>query len=131
MSPEQLSFLNLRTFPARLNVEQAATLLGCQPHDIPILTARGFLEPLGRPKANCTRWYASRAVRRLGDDEKQLSRACQALQDRWRHKNHPGEPSAPRRAKREALTECASKRRSANRHSTPEPEDSSCPATPR
>jgi hypothetical protein len=92
MSPEQRELLNLRTMPARLSVEQAATVLGCRSHDIPILTARGFLHPLGRPLANCTRWYAYRAVRRLADDEKRLSRACEALQSHWQHKNHRREP---------------------------------------
>ena len=35
MNPSE--FLNLKTIPARLNSEQAACLIGCQPHNIPVL----------------------------------------------------------------------------------------------
>jgi len=87
MSPDQRDFLNLRHLPARLSVEQTAQLLGFQAHDIPLLTAKGFLHPLGRPRANSTRWFAAAQVSRLAVDEKRLSRACEALQNHWRIKN--------------------------------------------
>jgi hypothetical protein len=36
----QAEFLNLKTFPARLASDQAAWLIGCQPHNIPAELAR-------------------------------------------------------------------------------------------
>lgn len=94
MSPDQRDFLSLRYLPARLTVEQTAQLLGFYPHDIPLLTAKGFLHPLGKPRANSTKWFAVKEVQRLADDEKRLSRACEALQNHWRDKNSRHAPPA-------------------------------------
>ena len=49
MNQEMERFLNLVNLPARATAEQAAGLLGFAPHEIPILTARGLLKPLGHP----------------------------------------------------------------------------------
>jgi hypothetical protein len=35
--------------PARLTVEEATWVLGCQPHDVPILIASRLLKPLRNP----------------------------------------------------------------------------------
>jgi hypothetical protein len=51
MVPETL--LNCRRLPCRLKAEKAAALIGCLPHDIPILTRAGLMKPLGFPAANC------------------------------------------------------------------------------
>jgi hypothetical protein len=37
MNSQQEQFLNLKTHPARLKVEEAAWYLGFSPHEIPIL----------------------------------------------------------------------------------------------
>ena len=39
MSPQQFQYFTLRSFPARLNVEEVACLLGFKPNYIPILVA--------------------------------------------------------------------------------------------
>jgi hypothetical protein len=46
MNQEMERFLNLVNLPAR---RAGAGLLGFSPHEIPILTARGLLKPLGHP----------------------------------------------------------------------------------
>jgi hypothetical protein len=50
MKEEQHRFLTLPgRLPARLTAEQTAWVLGCQPHDVPILMAARLLKPLGHP----------------------------------------------------------------------------------
>jgi hypothetical protein len=49
MNSQHEQFLNLKTFPARVRVEEAALLLGFSVHEIPILAAHGLIKPLGHP----------------------------------------------------------------------------------
>ena len=71
--------------PARLNVEQAAVVLGFQPHDIPILVACGLLSPLGRRDRgkNTTKYFAWVDIDQRRTDAKWLSKATEAVQTRW------------------------------------------------
>lgn len=78
--------------PARLNVEQAAAVLGFQPHDIPILVAAGLLCPLGRRDRgkNTTKYFAWVDIDERRTDAKWLSKATDAVQARWaRRRNVP------------------------------------------
>ena len=78
--------------PARLNVEQAAVVLGFQPHDIPILVASGLLSPLGRRDRgkNTTKYFAWVDIDQRRTDAKWLSKATDAVQARWaRRRNVP------------------------------------------
>jgi hypothetical protein len=53
MREDQQRFLALLgQLPARLTAEQAAWVLNCQAHDIPILVSARLLKPLGSPQAN-------------------------------------------------------------------------------
>ena len=45
--------------PARLTVEQAAWVLNCQVHDVPILVATRLLKPLGNPPPNGIKFFAT------------------------------------------------------------------------
>lgn len=90
MTQDQRELLNLRTLPARLSAAEAAAFLGFQFHDIPVLVAKGVLCPLGRPGRNGSKWFATVALRRIANDEKVLSRACEVIQKRWRVKNSRG-----------------------------------------
>src|SRR5687767_5416799 len=49
MNSQQEQFLNLKTHPARLKVEEAAWYLGFAAHEITILMSEGLLKPLGHP----------------------------------------------------------------------------------
>ena len=52
MREEQNQFLRvLGQLPARLTAEQAAWVLNCQPHDVPVLVAVRLLKPLGQSTA--------------------------------------------------------------------------------
>ena len=94
MNPEQQQLLTLSMLPARLSAEQAAQLLGFQAHELTILIAAGLLRPLGRPAANAPKFFAIVELEEVRRDTKWLSKATDAVQHRWRKKNHT-QPSAP------------------------------------
>jgi hypothetical protein len=73
--------------PARLTAEEAAWYLGFAAHDIPVLVANGLLKPLGHPADNAVKFFALAALEPLRWDTKWLSRATDAMLDRWRSKN--------------------------------------------
>ena len=81
------AILNLARLPARLNTAQTAACLGFKPHDIPVLTALGFLKPLGRPMPNSDKYYARSKILERADEEEWLSLATEALSQHWEDKN--------------------------------------------
>lgn len=81
------AILNFTRLPGRLNTALTAACLGFKPHDIPVLTARGFLKPLGRPMPSSDKYYARVTVLERADDEEWLSRATAALSQHWQDKN--------------------------------------------
>jgi hypothetical protein len=88
MKEEQYQFLRLLgQLPARLTAEQAAWVLNCQPHDVPILAAARLLKPLGNPAPNGVKYYASVEVMELTKDRTWLARATNALNQHWQKKN--------------------------------------------
>jgi hypothetical protein len=96
LSPELKAFFNLREKPARLNTALTAACLGFQPHDIPVLAARGFLKPLGRPMPNSDKYYARARILEVAADEEWLSRATAALSQHWQNKNaRKSKPTIP------------------------------------
>jgi len=52
MNDERQEFLNMKTYPARLNTQEAAWFLGFASHDMPIMIRAGLLKPLGNPPSN-------------------------------------------------------------------------------
>ena len=104
MIPSSPPSLNLPILPARLTVEQAAGLLGFQPHDLPILVGAGLLRPLGRPSPNSIKYFATVELEALRQDIKWLARATDAIQSRWRRKNgtRPPDPLFRRKPSRRA-----------------------------
>src|SRR5262245_48585322 len=87
MNPEKQQFLNLKSPPARLTLEEAAWLLGFQVHDIPVLVRRGLLKPLGNPPANASKHFATVELETLRSDPRWLARATDALHQHWHRKN--------------------------------------------
>jgi hypothetical protein len=92
MSSEQRDFLNLATSPARLTSDQAAWLIGCQNHEIPLLVAEGLPKPLGRPVQNSTKYFARTDVETCVRDSKWLNRATTIVQAHWKacHQRYVG-----------------------------------------
>lgn len=79
--------LNAMRLPARLSAEEAAVLLGYEPHDIPTLVARGLLKPLGSPTRNSTKRFAASEIAAKHNDVKWLSRAEVVVSEKWKAKN--------------------------------------------
>ncbi len=88
MREEQQQFLvRLGRPPARLNAEQAAWVLNCQPHDIPVLVGARLLKPLGNPPANGVKFFATADVLELTQDRAWLNKITATLYARWNRQN--------------------------------------------
>ena len=80
------SYVNL---PARIDSQKTASLLGFKEHDITILTNRKLLKPLGKPRANATKYFSKSFIFNLQFDVDWLSKATKAISEKWRDKNSP------------------------------------------
>ena len=88
MREEQHQFLRLlNQLPARLTAEQAAWVLNCQPHDVPVLVAARLLKPLGTPPPNSVKFFAALELLEQVQDRTWLARMTNALNQHWRRKN--------------------------------------------
>lgn len=88
MKEDQHRFLSLLgQLPARLTAEQAAWVLNCQPHDVPILVAARLLKPLGSPMPNSVKYFAAGELLDLSRDRAWLARATSAIGQYWKRKN--------------------------------------------
>jgi hypothetical protein len=88
MKEEQHQFLRLMgQLPARLTVEQAAWVLNCQPHDVPILIASRLLKPLGNPSPYSVKFFATAEVLELGKDRAWLTKVTAAINQHWQKMN--------------------------------------------
>jgi len=60
MREEHHQFLRLLgRLPARLTAKQAAWVVNCQAHDVPILVAARLLKPLGNPPPHSVKFFAT------------------------------------------------------------------------
>ncbi len=88
MKEEQNQFLRLLgQLPARLTAEQAAWVINCQPHDVPVLVAARLLKPLGNPPPNSVKFFAALEVLEQVRDRNWLARVTNALNQHWQRKN--------------------------------------------
>lgn len=87
MNSQQEQFLNLKTLPARVRVEEAAWLLGFSIHEIPILVAHGLIKPLGHPTIAGVKFFSVVALEELRRDQKWLAKACDCIAEYWRRAN--------------------------------------------
>ena len=87
MDAQRERFLNLKTTPARLNVEETAWYLGFATHDIPVLVSTGLLKPLGHPPQHAQKYFSHVALEELRNDAKWLARATDTMIAHWRGKN--------------------------------------------
>ncbi len=77
----------LGQLPARLTAEQAAWVLNCQPHDVPVLVAARLLKPLGNPQANSTKFFATTDLLEQIKDRNWLVRVSTAIYQHWHKQN--------------------------------------------
>ncbi len=82
-----LTLLNLERLPARVDYEGAAVLLNFEVLAIKALVEIGQLKPLGNPQGNEHKYFSTRMLLRLGDDEKWLNEATRALKKYWAERN--------------------------------------------
>lgn len=88
MKDEQHQFLRLLgQLPARLTAEQAAWVLNCQIHDVPILVAARLLKPLGNPRANGIKFFATAELLELTKDKTWLIKVTNAVNQHWQKNN--------------------------------------------
>ena len=88
MKEEQQRFLSLLgQVPARLTAEQAAWVLNCQPHDVPILVAARILKPLGNPPPSSVKYFAASELLEQVKDRAWLARVTNALNQHWQNHN--------------------------------------------
>jgi hypothetical protein len=87
MNTQQEQFLNLKTHPARLKVEEAGWYLGFSAHEIPILMGEGLLKPLGHPPTTGAKYFSTVALDELRRDLKWLNRASDCVVQYWRTRN--------------------------------------------
>lgn len=95
MKEMQQQFLALVGMPpARLTVEQVAWLLGCQPHDVPILVSAKLLKPLGNPPPNGIKFFATEDILELMKDRSWLAKITNTVMQHWHKKNHAKKPDS-------------------------------------
>ena len=88
MRDDQHKFLMvLGQLPARLTAEQAAWVLNCQPHDVPVLVAAKLLKPLGNPSPWSGRYFASAELLEQMKDRAWLARVTNAVSQHWQRKH--------------------------------------------
>src|SRR5262249_26485170 len=85
MQTDRLILTCLR-LPARLDVQQTATLLGLQEHDIPLLVRARLLKPLGKPASNSIKYFSSATVQNHANDCSWLDKATLTISQHWRTK---------------------------------------------
>src|SRR4051812_11742861 len=88
MEDDQNKFLALLGRPpVRLTAEQAAWVLNCQPHDVPILVSSRLLKPLGNPPPNGIKFFATHEVLESAKDRSWLARLTNTVNQHWQRKN--------------------------------------------
>ena len=88
MRDDQHRFLTLLgQLPARLTAEQAAWVLNCQAHDVPILVATRLLKPLGNPPLNGVKFFCTADVLELSRDRAWLVKMTNAVCQHWQRQN--------------------------------------------
>ena len=88
MREDQQQFMRvLNQVPARLTAEQAAWVLNCQPHDVPILVSARLLKPLGNPPPNSVKFYAASELLELVKDRAWLVKVTNAVNQHWHKQN--------------------------------------------
>src|SRR5260221_11337076 len=88
MRDDQHRFLSLLgRLPAWLTAEQAAWVINCQPHDIPVLVASRLLKPLGNAPPNSVKYFATVELLEHIEDRVWLAKVTSTVTQHWRKKN--------------------------------------------
>ena len=82
-----LTLLNLTRLPARVDCQGAGVLLNFEVVSIRALVELGLLKPAGSPKGNEHKFFCTRTILKLADDEKWVNNATRAVSKYWAEKN--------------------------------------------
>lgn len=105
MNDESLLKIIGNEFPARLDVNQTAKLLGFAVHDVPVLLSSRLLKPLGTPAPNGPKYFALVEVLALAADRDWLHRSTRTLTNHWQRKNEQQRAKKSRQQLPEELPE--------------------------
>jgi hypothetical protein len=81
------SILFVPRLPARLDVNQAADVLGFLPHEIVVLLKAGLLKPLGKPPPNGHKFFCTIEISTLAQNREWLDKATRTVTRHWRDRN--------------------------------------------
>jgi hypothetical protein len=73
--------------PARVDYQGAAVLLNFEVASLRALVDMGFLKPAGNPKGHEHRYFCTKTILKLADDEKWICDATRAASKYWAGKN--------------------------------------------
>ena len=79
--------LLLSRLPARLDVDQAAEVLGFLKHEISVLLSAGLLRPLGKPAQNGHKFFCTTEILELSQNRDWLDKATRAVAKHWQERN--------------------------------------------
>jgi hypothetical protein len=82
-----VQFLDLRWLPGRVCSWQAAAILGFEVQHIPVLITARLLKALGNPPPNAPKYFHTKTLLRLAEDERWMDRASDALVKHWANRN--------------------------------------------
>ena len=81
------SILFVPRLPARLDVNQAADILGFLPHEVTVLLKTGLLKPLGKPAPNGHKFFCTVEISSLSENKEWLDKATRAVARHWKDRN--------------------------------------------
>jgi hypothetical protein len=87
-----LTLLNLTRLPARLDCQGAGILLNFETVSIRALVELGLLKAAGNPKGNEHKYFSTKTILKLADDEKWVNNATRAVSKYWAAKNQRRKP---------------------------------------
>ncbi len=82
-----LTLLNLRRLPARVDCQGAGVLLNFEEVSIRALVEMGLLKPAGNAKGNERKYFCTKTILKLTEDEKWIGDATRAVSRYWSKKN--------------------------------------------
>jgi hypothetical protein len=82
-----ITLLNLNRLPARVDYQGAGVLLHFEVSAIKALVEMGYLKPAGNPKGSEHKYFVTKTILKLADDEKWVSEATRAVSKYWAEKN--------------------------------------------
>jgi hypothetical protein len=118
-----ITLLNLNRLPARVDYHGAGVLLNFEVVAIKALVEMGYLKPAGNLKGLEHKYFVTKTIVKLADDEKWVGDATRAVSKYWAEKNghrNADDQNKESRAKRERTPVPSSSGRRDRRRISPE-----------